>query len=35
VRSKSAKLTQDRALSPEIEAVSELVATGVFAKLLG
>ena len=34
VREKSAQLTQDRSLAPEIESVSELVASGVFAKLL-
>ena len=34
VRAKSAKLVQDRSLAPEIEAVSALVAIGVFSELL-
>ena len=34
VRTKSAKLTQDRALTRDIEGISELIASGVFAKLL-
>ena len=34
VRAKSAKITQDRPLAPEIEAVSALVATGTLSKLL-
>jgi histidine ammonia-lyase len=34
VRAKSAKLVDDRPLSDEIEAVSEVAATGAFAKLL-
>ena len=34
VRAKSAKVTQDRPLAPEIEAVSALVGSGAFAKLL-
>ncbi len=34
VRAKSAKLVDDRPLSAEIEAVSDMAATGAFAKLL-
>ncbi|HYL65346.1 MAG TPA: histidine ammonia-lyase [Candidatus Methylomirabilis sp.] len=34
VRSRSAKVTQDRPLAPEIESVSPLIATAAFAKLL-
>ena len=34
VRAKSAKVTQDRPLAPEIEAVSTLVATGTFSAIL-
>ena len=34
VRSKSAKVVQDRPLAPEIEAVSSLVAAGTFPAIL-
>jgi histidine ammonia-lyase len=34
VRARSAKITQDRPLAPEIEAVSALVATGTFSAIL-
>jgi histidine ammonia-lyase len=34
VRAKSAKVTEDRPLAPEIEAVSELVADGTFSAIL-
>ncbi len=34
VRSRSAKVTEDRPLAPDIESVSELAASGAFAKLL-
>jgi len=34
VRAKSAKVMQDRSLAPEIEAVSNLVATGAFSAIL-
>jgi histidine ammonia-lyase len=34
VRAKSTKIVQDRPLAPEIEAVSALVAAGVFSAIL-
>lgn len=34
VRVKSAKVTEDRSLAPEIDAVSNLVATGTFSAIL-
>jgi histidine ammonia-lyase len=34
VRAKSAKVTQDRPLASEIQAVSDLVATGAFSGIL-
>ena len=34
VRAKSAKVTQDRPLAPEIEAVSALVGAGTFSAIL-
>jgi histidine ammonia-lyase len=35
VRAKSAKVTEDRSLAPEIEAVSAVVADGAFSRILG
>jgi histidine ammonia-lyase len=35
VRAKSAKVTEDRSLAPEIEAVSAIVADGAFSRILG
>lgn len=34
VRAKSAKVTEDRALAPDINAISDAIATNLFAQLL-